>query len=169
MKRPIPYLLFMTVFSIHFIKASKAKTSFCLFEEKVILSDDIIVEKVVDLKKPISAKKIAFVEPVKTIIGTLEPGGLKIKFGKNPSQKKFHEDNTELIVDESYIFFLKEEDSFFTIFCKFQGYYLIREGGLVCFRKRYFTTEEFINEIYVALEDKLNQEWLKPEGFGNQP
>lgn len=160
--RKIHSLLFLAAFCIFFARESKAKIALCLFEEKVILSDFIVVGKVVDLGKSISGGEIASVEIVQTIKGALERDLIEIEFGKNPSRNVVNEDITEFIVGESYVLFLRRNDPVFTLFCQFQGSYRIKEGGFVCFRNKNISTIDFIKEINQALEDELNHEWLRP-------
>lgn len=121
-----------------------AKLIIYSFEEKVNISNLIIIGKVISIKKSFISKDVAVVEVNKFIKGRLDKGIIIVKFGQAFYFVK--EDMTEFEPNKKYIMFLKQDGANFRLVGADQGLYLINNDKIF-FDGNNIMIEDIISDI----------------------
>lgn len=151
---PRNYYLLIIGLSIYlciFISTTvSAKAVIYSFEEQVKGADIILIGMVEEVNNRLFQRDVAVISPNKLIKGSTANSSIKIKFGNIILMPK--EDTTKFIIGARYVLFLTKEEENFVLVGLGQGYYHIKEGEYIWFKKTNIKLEEFIEKIEAILQ-----------------
>lgn len=133
------------IVTLFLIVSAYGKLVLYSFEEKVARSEAIVIGKIIKVNKSLLGKNSALVHTLKIIKGDFKEQQFTVKYGQFLFYAK--EDTTEFIQDESYILFLTLYQSYYRLVGAHDGYYHIRDGGMVRYEHKDLHVEDFIEMI----------------------
>ena len=131
-------------------KQSYAKLVLYSFEEKIRESEPIVIGRVLSVLKWFFGRHSASVQTVKVIKGNFEKEEFRVKYGQFFLFVK--EDTTELVENESYVLFLRPDNSDYILVGTKRGYYHIGKSGTVRHAQMEILLEDFIKIISKVVE-----------------
>ena len=120
------------------IDSLTAKIRIFSFEEKVSLSDTIVIGKVIETNKRLFRKDLVVVEPIRIVKGNLDNDLIRITIKKIPEK---------LVSGEIFVFFLKKGEVYYDLFATFQGYYHVKNDGFAYYGSDKIPLEDLIRKI----------------------